>query len=254
MVNKNYKKYIYSGIFLVVLGVATFFASINMYSGMVENEYDNSKEMQEVEETSRSQSKTINEVVNEAQVATAENEVIENTEEIPNKEIQEIQNQENKKVSVNVVKKEETKPQEEQKKELEFIMPLEGEISKNFSNENLIYSDTLEEWILHLGLDILGEIGTEVKASEEGKILSIKKDPRYGLTLVVEHQDGYKTLYANLDNVPDLNEGENVTKGQIIGYIGNSASFESMDACHLHFEALKGDVKINPLDLFKTEE
>jgi len=66
--------------------------------------------------------------------------------------------------------------------------------------------------------------------------------------------DGYKTLYANLDNVPDLNEGENVTKGQIIGYIGNSASFESMDACHLHFEALKGDVKINPLDLFKTEE
>lgn len=249
MVNKNYKKYIYSGIFLVVLGVATFIASVNMYSGMVENEYDNSKEMQDAEETSRAKSKTINEVVNETEVAIGENEEIEVVEENNNKETQ---NQENKKTSVNVVAKEEAKTVEEKK--LEFIMPLEGEVGKSFSDENLIYSDTLEEWILHLGLDIIGEIGTEVKASEEGEILSIKKDPRYGLTVVIEHRNGYKTLYANLDNVPDLTEGENVIKGQIIGYIGNSASFESMDACHLHFEVLKDDVRINPLDLFKTQE
>ena len=67
------------------------------------------------------------------------------------------------------------------------------ETSENKSNK-LVYSDTLKEWVTHAGIDIKADKTTIVKASEEGKIKSIKNDPRYGLTVVIEHNNGYSTV------------------------------------------------------------
>ena len=134
----------------------------------------------------------------------------------------------------------------ETKKELSFSMPVEGEISKDYAKDSLVYSETLKEWVTHMGIDIKAEKTTVVKAAESGTIKSIKNDPRYGLTVVIDHGDGYQTIYANLLTSEFVVEGENVEKGQSIGTVGNTAVFEVADEPHLHFEILKDSIQQDP--------
>ncbi len=134
----------------------------------------------------------------------------------------------------------------ETKKELSFQKPVDGEISKEYAKDNLVYSETLKEWVTHLGIDIKAEKTTVVKAAEEGTIKSIKNDPRYGLTIVIEHQDGFQTIYSNLLTSEFVVEGEKVEKGQSIGTVGNTAVFEIADEPHLHFEILKDSIQVDP--------
>lgn len=131
-------------------------------------------------------------------------------------------------------------------KNLSFSMPVEGEIVKDFAQDNLIYSNTLEEWTTHTGIDIKADKTTVVKAAEAGTVKSIKNDPRYGLTIVVEHEGGFQTVYSNLLTSEFVVEGENVEKGQSLGTVGNTAAFEIADEPHLHFEILKDSVQVDP--------
>ena len=131
-------------------------------------------------------------------------------------------------------------------KDPEFSIPVEGEIMRSYAKDFLIYSETLEEWIVHLGIDIKADRTTVVKSSEAGTVTAIKNDPRYGLTIIIEHVNGYKTVYSNLLTTEFVSEGETVEKGQSIGTVGNSAAFEIVDEPHLHFEILKDDVNVDP--------
>jgi len=143
-------------------------------------------------------------------------------------------------------KTKETNAESVQIKEPEFSIPVEGEIMRGFAKNSLIYSDTLEEWITHLAIDIKANRTTVVKAAEAGTVASIKNDPRYGLTITIEHVNGFKTVYSNLLTSEFVTERENVEKGQSIGTVGNSASFEIVDEPHLHFEILKDGENVDP--------
>lgn len=128
-----------------------------------------------------------------------------------------------------------------------FIMPYNGEIIRAYSMDSLVYSDTLQEWITHRGIDIKGEMYKEVKAAKSGIIKSIKNDPRYGTSIIIEHKDGFKTVYSCLLGTQDgLEENNEVKTGDVIGKIGNSGVFETADGPHLHFEMLKNDEYVNP--------
>lgn len=185
-----------------------------------------------LEEASTDISKTINETIEEVK-----NQILEN-EEIETNIAQESIETEEKNVEPVVV--------EEPVKELEFMYPLDGEILKEFAIDNLVFSETLQEWIVHKGIDIKAPRTTIVKASEEGTVQAIKNDPRYGLTIIIEHRDGYKTVYANLLTTEFVKEGEVVTKGQSLGTVGNSAAFEIADEPHLHFEMLRDEENVDP--------
>ena len=130
--------------------------------------------------------------------------------------------------------------------ELEFVPPVSGEIIKDFAVDNLIYSNTLEEWTTHSGIDIKAQKTGIVTASEKGTVESIKNDPRYGLTITITHSNGFKTIYSNLLTTEFVNENESVEKGQTIGTVGESASFEIADESHLHFEMYKDGKPVNP--------
>lgn len=134
----------------------------------------------------------------------------------------------------------------ETKKELSFQKPVEGDIVREYAKDNLIYSNTLEEWTTHLGIDIKADKTTVVKSAEAGTVKSIKNDPRYGLTVVVEHDDNFQTIYSNLLTSEFVVEGEKIEKGQAIGTVGNTAVFEIADEPHLHFEILKDNVQVDP--------
>lgn len=141
-------------------------------------------------------------------------------------------------------KKEETK--QEEVKDPSFVKPADGEIVKDYSKDNLVYSSTLEEWTTHLGIDIAMQKTDVVKAVADGKVKSIKNDPRYGLTVVISHDEGYETIYSNLLTAEFVVEGEEVKQGQTIGTAGNTASFESGMESHLHFEIMQDGKYLNP--------
>ena len=136
--------------------------------------------------------------------------------------------------------------EEETVKDPTFVMPVEGEIIKHYGKEKLIYSETLKEWTTHLGIDIKADKTTVVKASSDGVVKSIKNDPRYGLTVVLEHPNGFTSVYANLLTAEFVVIGENVKAGQTLGTVGNSATFEVLDDSHLHFEILQDGNSIDP--------
>ena len=134
----------------------------------------------------------------------------------------------------------------EVKKEVSFVKPTEGEIICEFAKDNLIYSETLKEWITHTAVDIKADKTSVIKSAADGIVRSIVNDPRYGLTVVIEHDDGYETVYSNLLTAEFVVEGEEVKQGQTIGTAGNTASFESSMECHLHFEILKDGEYLDP--------
>ena len=137
--------------------------------------------------------------------------------------------------------KEQTKTEEVVKKDPVFTYPVKGEVILDYAKDKLVYSNTLGEWITHCGMDIKAEKTTVVTASAEGTVKSIKNDPRYGLTVVIEHNNGFSTVYSNLLTAEFVSVGENVKSGQTIGTVGNTASFEILDEPHLHFEITKND-------------
>ena len=139
----------------------------------------------------------------------------------------------------------------ETKKETTFIKPTDGEIICEYAKDNLIYSETLKEWITHTAVDIKADKTSVIKAAADGIVKSIVNDPRYGLTVVIEHDDGYETVYSNLLTAEFVVEGEEVTQGQTIGTAGNTASFESSMECHLHFELLKDGEYLDPIIYLK---
>lgn len=128
----------------------------------------------------------------------------------------------------------------------EFVKPVDGAIIKEFADNKLVYSSTLDVWSTHNGIDIEAEQRSVVKASADGTITSIKNDPRYGLTVIIEHVNGYKTVYANLLSTEFVKQGEKVKQGQSIGTVGNTAAFEISDEAHLHFELLKDNEQQDP--------
>ena len=134
----------------------------------------------------------------------------------------------------------------EQKKEITFTMPAEGEIICEFAKDNLIYSETLKEWITHTAIDIKANKTSVIKSAADGVIKSIVNDPRYGLTVVIEHNEGYETVYSNLLTAEFVVEGEEVAQGQTIGTAGNTSSFENSMESHLHFELLKDGEYLDP--------
>lgn len=136
--------------------------------------------------------------------------------------------------------------QVEKTKDPTFLNPVDGEKIKDYSSDNLVYSATLDEWTTHLGIDYKSEKTDIVKASADGKIKSIKNDPRYGLTVVIEHANGFESVYSNLLTAEFITVGEEVKQGQTIATVGNTARFEIADETHLHFEIKQNGENVDP--------
>jgi murein DD-endopeptidase MepM/ murein hydrolase activator NlpD len=128
-----------------------------------------------------------------------------------------------------------------------FIKPVFGEVSFDFSNDKLVYSKTLEEWRTHSGVDLAAERGTPVKAVSDGVVSEIKNDPRFGIMIVLDHQNGLKTLYSNLASEDMVTPNQIIKQGEVIGSVGNTAIIEASEQSHLHFEVWKKNKVVDPV-------
>ena len=99
---------------------------------------------------------------------------------------------------------------------------------------------------MHWGMDFTAPVGTPVFATGNGKIIetsgSKKSRSDFGLCVVIEHGFGYQTLYGHLNSF-NVKEGQQVKRGDIVGYVGNSGA---STAPHLHYEVHKDGQRVNP--------
>lgn len=99
----------------------------------------------------------------------------------------------------------------------------------------------------HEGIDFTASVGTEIYATGDGTVVSVERSRGgYGNCIIVNHGFGYQTLYAHLSKM-DVRRGQKVTRGQVIGRVGNTGK---STAPHLHYEVHKGTKSIDPINYF----
>ena len=114
-----------------------------------------------------------------------------------------------------------------------FAMPTVGELSSGFG----------DRWgRRHSGIDLANDVGTKIRAARSGRVIYAGWYTGYGNTVMIEHDQGYTTLYGHLRDSIVQNE-QYVQSGQVIGYMGSTGNSTGP---HLHFEVQKNGVAINP--------
>ena len=134
-----------------------------------------------------------------------------------------------------------------------FVAPMTaGSIIKEWSADVPVFSMTMEDYRLHLGIDVAASAGTPVYAVADGTVESVEFHPMMGQTVVITHADGYRSVYQNMQTaVPDgIEAGAAVKAGDKIGSVGDTALIEISEDPHLHFELYKDGICENPLTHF----
>lgn len=140
---------------------------------------------------------------------------------------------------------------EEDKKEdkLTFVSPVVGEVTKHHSIDTPVFSNTLNEWRVHTGIDISADEGAEVYASADGVVTKVYSDPFLGKTVEITHVGNVVSIYSNLKSSDiAVAEGDAVKSGALIGLVGDTSLSELADEAHLHFGIKVNGVSVNPLD------
>lgn len=127
-----------------------------------------------------------------------------------------------------------------------YVWPVTGEVERPYSVTALLYDITMQDWRTHNGIDVAAELGSSVRAVANGKVTEIREDDRYGTTVVLTHPDGLVSVYANLAATPTVSEGEQVSVGQVIGAVGDTALCEAGEVCHLHFAMTLDGASVDP--------
>ncbi|MBS4223862.1 peptidoglycan DD-metalloendopeptidase family protein [Lederbergia citrea] len=100
---------------------------------------------------------------------------------------------------------------------------------------------------LHKGIDIAGPSNYTIKAADHGIVVSAGwNNGGYGNKIVIDHQNGYQTIYAHLKSI-SVSAGQKVEKGSAIGIMGSTGDSTGI---HLHFEVYKNGSMQNPLNYF----
>lgn len=100
------------------------------------------------------------------------------------------------------------------------------------------------QWEPHLGVDFCAPTGTPIYSTADGKIVNTSRQPGFGKALVIDHGNGYRTLYAHMHKFY-VKKGQTVKRGDPIGEIGNTGRSTGP---HLHYEVIKDNNHQDPLD------
>ncbi|WP_294752130.1 M23 family metallopeptidase [uncultured Ruminococcus sp.] len=124
-----------------------------------------------------------------------------------------------------------------------------GNILSEFSNGELVKNATTGTWQTHNGTDIAAEVGADVYAIADGEIRSVTNDPLWGVSVVVDHNNGYISKYRGLGADLAVKQDDKVSRGEIIGCVGETADIESSLAPHLHIEVIHDGKFIDPMSV-----
>lgn len=135
----------------------------------------------------------------------------------------------------------------EVKEEIKFVTPVNGKVIEEYSGDDLVYNETLKDWRAHSGVDFEAKLGDEVIVSAKGVVEDVF-DSNMGRCVIVDHQNGFKTMYANLEENTKVKAGDELSSGDVVGYVGNTALGDATDMPHLHFEMMNSESCVNPVE------
>jgi len=99
----------------------------------------------------------------------------------------------------------------------------------------------------HKGLDISGVSNRTIKAADNGRVVSAGWKGNYGNCVIVDHGNGYRTLYGHMSSI-SVSAGDVVEQGEKLGIMGSTGDSTGV---HLHFEILKNGANKNPMSFFR---
>lgn len=129
-----------------------------------------------------------------------------------------------------------------------FQIPLTfTRVSSPFTNKR--YHPVLKRYRAHLGTDFAAPTGRNIYAASDGKVEFVGTQSGYGKTVIINHQNGYKTLYAHQNGfAKGLRQGQMIKKGTHIGYVGSTGLSSGP---HLHLGMYKNNVAIDPMSVLQ---
>ena len=131
-----------------------------------------------------------------------------------------------------------------------FLLPVSGVMQKKHDSALQVFSPTMGDYRVHLGIDIGTTQGASVSAMADGTIAQVWEDVLMGQCVAIKHGGDAYTVYKNLSvELPESTVvGATVKAGDVIGCVGESAMVEIAEEPHLHLEMTVGGLQVNPLD------
>ena len=126
----------------------------------------------------------------------------------------------------------------------EHAQPTEGTLTSGFGSR---LSPTTGEPAFHYGLDIAADEGTPIAAFADGTVREVGESD-YGKYLIVDHADGFSTLYAHCSSI-SVGVGDEVQCGSKIALVGQTGNATGP---HLHFELWKDGMALDPSDYLEA--
>lgn len=125
-----------------------------------------------------------------------------------------------------------------------YLLPLNSKVVKDYSDGDMVYSKTMDDWRTHNGIDISGNIGDNAIAVQDGKVLEVTNDDLWGETIVIQHGNGLKARYSGVKAT--VKAEEKVEQGQVIGTVV-AIPLEEKDGVHIHLETEVDGKSVDPI-------
>ena len=136
-----------------------------------------------------------------------------------------------------------------------FALPAEGTLSVEHDPDLQVFSPTMKDYRVHLGVDINTAEGASVYSAAEGVVEKVWEDPMMGWCIAIAHDGDSATYYKNLGETlaTGIKQGATVSAGQLLGTVGDSAMLEIAQEPHLHFEMTVGGLQVDPEEYFSDD-
>lgn len=116
-----------------------------------------------------------------------------------------------------------------------YLPVVDASVIKDYSDSELQYNATLNQWEAHKSIDFVASSGSEVRAITSGVVLDVYRNYLEGNVVKIQHDNGLISEYASLDEDVKVEKGDSVSANAVIGYVSASANAEAEDGAHLHF-------------------
>ena len=140
---------------------------------------------------------------------------------------------------------------EKQKESNSKLSFLGKKVTREYSEQEPSYSKTLNLWEIHKGLDVSANENQQIKSLLAGKIVSVFKDDKHGMSVKVKSENDIAVVYSNLNEKIEVKKDQKIKEGESLGIVGDTSAVESEEGTHVHIEAFKGKESIDPMSLIK---
>ncbi len=135
------------------------------------------------------------------------------------------------------------------KEKIYFASPVAYQsVGMDYTDEELlfVFNATLNQWSTHKGIDLIASENTPVTAMYDGTVIEVGESYGMGHYVKVDHGENVIATYASLSDIQVV-AGQNVSKGEKLGAVSTTASYEFSDGAHLHLEVMENGVSVDPM-------